>query len=181
MWERWVAMPGLDLRPPHSCHWRVAVTAAVTLLAWAGPAAAQDPCGESAIDQYVECVPTDKGSSAPGTDKEDRTPLSGAVQEAVAEQGGDDAPILTDVATSSRYGAPQRTLKIDRDRDPAARESAASASGGEDTSPGEAVSAAVSAVQSGDAGRLVGLLGALLAIALATLAFAALRQKRRAS
>jgi hypothetical protein len=176
MWERWVAMPGLDLRPPH---WCVAVTAAVTLLAWAAPAAAQDPCNESAIDQYVECVPTDKGSSAPGTQAEDRTPLSGAVQEAVSEEGGADAPILTEVATSSRYGAPQRKLKIDRD--PGARESAASTSGGEDTSPGEAVSAAVSAVQSGDAGRLVGLLGALLAIALGALAFAGLRQKRRAS
>jgi hypothetical protein len=175
MWERWVAMPGLDLRSPH---WRVAVTAAVTLLAWAAPAAAQDPCNESAIDQYVECVPTDKGSNAPGTQTEDRTPLSGAVQQAVAEEGGADAPILTEVATSSRYGAPQRKLKIDRD--PGARESAASTSGG-DTSAGDAASAAVSAVQSGDAGRLVGLLGALLAIAVGTLAYAGLRQKRRAS
>jgi hypothetical protein len=158
-------------------HWRLAVTLAVTLLTWAGQASAQVPCEASAIDQYVECIPTDKGSNIPGGSEETRTTLSGPAQAAVTSQGGDDAPLLTAIATSSNFGAPQRKLKIERR--PGERESTAAVSGGAST--GDALSAAVSAVNGGDAGRLVGLIVALALITVGALGFAALRHKRRAT
>jgi hypothetical protein len=160
--------------------WAIGVTLAVTLIAWPGPASAQTP-PSSAVDQYVEDQPTSEGSvpttgSGGGGSPPRTTQLDRDTSAAITRHGGTDAPVLKALATDSRYGAPQDRLKTTHKvRD------AGLSRGGFDSSPGEAVSAAASAVQGGDAGRLIGLLVALLVISVMTLGAAALRQKRRAA
>jgi hypothetical protein len=159
--------------------WAIGVTLVVTLIACAGPASAQTP-PSSAVDQYVEDQPTSEGSvpttgSGGGGSPPQTTGLDHKTSAAITRQGGEDTPVLKALATDARYGAPQDKLKTTRK----AREVGLSR-GGSDASPGEAVSAAVSAVQGGEAGRLIGLLVVLFVISVMTLGAAALRQKRRA-
>jgi hypothetical protein len=160
----------------------VTVTVLVTLLALAGPASAQAPCGVSAIDQYVECIPTGDGknsSSAAG-----QPAAGGSLPPSVAAQirsaGGDDAEILEQVASSPNYGAPTKAAGSST-RGRISGEALAAADPDSEVSARDAASAAVSAVQGGDAARLVGLLVAIFLVAVAALTVAALRQKRRAS
>jgi len=160
------------------------LTLLITLLAWPGSAHAQATCDASAVDQYVECVPTNTGDDASaGTgDKPRQTPLPPAVATQVQNQGGSDAPLLQTLATDSRFGAPQKKLKGSAGVNGKTRidkEQLIKASPQADVSAGEALSAAVSAVQGGDAARLIGLLVALLLVSVATLSAAAVRQKRR--
>jgi hypothetical protein len=164
----------------------VGLTVVGTLLALTGQASAQSPCGVSAVDQYVECIPTGDGRNSSGANQSGQAPsgpLSPSVDAELQSTGGDDAEVLRQVATSPRYGAPSK---------PASRESSsthgrisgealAAADPDSDTSAGDAVSAAVSAVQGGDAARLVGLLVALFIISAVALALSAVRQKRRAA
>ena len=168
--------------------------ALVAALALAGEAAAQRPCGNSAIDQYVECPPQVGDENAPDVTKPTKTPLPTDVRTRLFAEGGEDAPILEEIATSSVYGAPQRSA--------AGNGSGADASGGgpggprrggdgstpyegadprDDVSAGEAVSAAVGAVGGGEAGRMAGLLVFLVLISVAALAAAALRHRRRST
>jgi len=81
--------------------------------AWAG-----GKPGNPAIDQYVEQVPTSKGSHAVGAGKSHRvSTLPTSVQHALRDQGG-DALVLEKIATTSDYGASKRikVKKADRAR-----------------------------------------------------------------
>lgn len=58
------------------------------------------------VDQYIEQLPTAEGPVAPNTDE--NRPLPTTVVQQVEQQGGADAGPLTEISTSSRFGAPQR-------------------------------------------------------------------------
>ena len=184
-------------QPTKRARRRAAIALGVLLAftTWAGQAYAQTPDGPSAVDQYVEDVPTSGGATAPGKNKPKINSLPPSVSNQIDQQGGSDAAILREVATSPDYGAPaaatgkkagtkangkrngkETAAGVTRGKAADAREIPAPA----DSSPSEAVSAAVSAVQGGDAGRLVGLLIALFVISIAALAAAGLRSRRRA-
>ena len=158
----------------------VPATVVGTLLAWPGGALAQAPCDSSAIDQYVECLPGGGGENSSGGKKPTNADLSSAVQADIQSEGGDDAELLQQVASSSLYGAPQKSLGgPGRGAPPIDRERLSAADPQADVSAGDAATAAVSAVQGGDAGRLVGLLVALFIVTAAALGAAAVRQRRR--
>jgi hypothetical protein len=86
----------------------VGVVAALAT-ALAAPAFAQEPPpdpGSSAVDQYVELVPTGRGPKSPGVEKERKTPLAPKAKRALDKTPKATADALTTVATSSDYGAP---------------------------------------------------------------------------
>ena len=146
-------------------------------------------------------MPTSGGATVPGKkNKPKKNSLPPAVSNSIEQQGGSDAGILREVATSPDYGAPATSApKGNAGNKPKAkkgkRKDAAQGAQGtargaspeghviprpQDSSPSEALSAAVSAVQGGDAARMVGLLVVLFLISVAALATAALRHRRRA-
>jgi hypothetical protein len=92
----------------------VALVAGVLLLV-PGSALAKNgpgnPGSSAAVQQYVEQIPTSTGSHATGFGKTKTKPLAPAVQHRLTSEGGRDAPLLQQVATSSAYGAPQETLR----------------------------------------------------------------------
>ena len=87
------------------------ILAALVAVALAVPAsaAAQSPQDFSASDQYVETLPTPSGPSATRDGKRHKTPLRPSVAAKLRSQAGADAARLEEIATSSDYGAPQRT------------------------------------------------------------------------
>jgi hypothetical protein len=146
------------------------VAGALTL---AAPAAAQDPREEpppdvSSIEQYIENIPTSRGSRAAGTGKGTGQPLSPEARRRLREEGGPDAAALERIATSPAYGAPDRPLRKSRElvRTPS----------DDDASLGAAFSAAVSAPGEGGEWRL-GVLAAILVATTAALAVAAYRRR----
>lgn len=162
-----------------------------TLLAASAPAHAQLPGGPGAVDQYVEDVPTGGGSSHPTADPPSSTPAPSGVQQQIDAQGGSDAPLLTQVVSSSTYGAPQgRAGKGGGGgKDGGGKDGGSSAErmerGGElpeavtsGTESSGVVSSAVTAVEGSDSRRLLGLLLALLAVTAATVVAVGLRQRR---
>jgi hypothetical protein len=66
-----------------------------------------------AADQYVESVPASEGPRVGDGKKPATAPLPPAARTALAREGGESAAQLEEVATSSRYGAPQRKLERD--------------------------------------------------------------------
>jgi hypothetical protein len=66
----------------------------------------------SAIQQYVEVVPTASGGAAVGVGKPSVKPLAPAQVQQVEEQAGSAAPALQEVATSSAYGVPTKPLHV---------------------------------------------------------------------
>jgi hypothetical protein len=160
----------------------VALTVGATLLASAGSAYAQTGGDGSSVDQYVEDVPTASGSVHPGVGSSHQTKLPSSIGSQISSQGGADAGTLRALATKSEYGG-QPTKKGSSDPlvgTPGRGESIAGANAESDGSAGDALSSAVSAVQGGEAARLVGLLIVLFCISVATLTAAGLRQRRRA-
>jgi hypothetical protein len=148
-----------------------------------GAAEARAECGpdyDPAVCQYVEDIPTSKGSQASGAggapsggSGPTSAGLSPSAAADVESKGGKDAKRLKAVAVSPAYGAPTHAP------DP---------SGGNEfdeqrLDSGSALSAAASAVGSGE-GTLVGLITALVLISFASLALAArragLHSRRRA-
>ena len=154
----------------------LAASVAATLLAAPGLAHAQLPDDPSAVDQYVEDVPAGGGKEYPGTSEPSKTSLPQGVTQQIASEGGSDAPLLTEIATSSAYGAPQKRLgrpgsgPSPADGDPAA--------GGDGEPSSGVLSTAVTAVEGGDSKRLLGLMLALLAISVATVVAVAARHRR---
>jgi hypothetical protein len=73
----------------------------------AARAAAPRP-GASSVDQYVELIPTATGPKAPGVEKERRLSLSPEAMRALDGVSNTTAVALSNVATSSTYGAPSR-------------------------------------------------------------------------
>jgi hypothetical protein len=68
----------------------------------------------AAISEYVEVVPTSAGSTAVGVGKPTVKPLPAPAAKVVVAHGGQAAPALEEVATSSVYGAPTTKLPIRR-------------------------------------------------------------------
>jgi hypothetical protein len=81
---------------------------AVTPLAFADDT--EPPPGGPAISQYVETVPSATGGSAVGVGKSRSKPLPKKAQKKLDRRTTPLAPNLHSIATSSSYGAPQRTL-----------------------------------------------------------------------
>ena len=87
----------------------------VVLLAGTGDALAKDPPSKSdqlsAVAQYREMLPAADGPIVLGAEKKPtQQALPPAAAEVVRTEGGEDAPTLERVATSSLYGAPQKAL-----------------------------------------------------------------------
>ena len=159
----------------------LAAAGVATLLAVPGTAAAQTTDIPSAVDQYVEDVPTGGGSSVPGSGGGGGSNLPPGVSAQISDQGGSDASLLNQVATSPTYGAP----KVKNQQNGPAisggmmerREGGGSAASPQtDVSVGSALSSAVSG---DDGGRLVGLLVLLLAVSIGALAVSATRYRRQ--
>lgn len=159
--------------------WRLAVTLLVSLLAWSAPAYAQTIGDGSAVDQYVEDVPTSEGSAPAGGSGNGGgggTPVSPSVEQALAEQGDPTANLLNDVAANPAYGAPQGKLTQGREVRPEIVSSADPDDGG---SVGSVVTAAASAFEGSDGRRLIGLMAALVLMTAATIG-TSIRHRRRA-
>jgi hypothetical protein len=134
---------------------QLALIAGVLALVWIGPAFADatpppvPPPGTPSISQYVETVPTSTGGSSPGAAKRHISPLPQRIASNLRRQDDQIAKRLETVATSSDYGAPQRSLP---------------------TTPGyaqthaNALSAAVSAVSDSGDSHLLWLLAAVLVV-----------------
>src|SRR5687767_11026731 len=86
----------------------LALVLAAVATGWAPASApaAPPPPERPVIDQYIEMVPTAGGPASPRAEEE-RQPLPADVGREIREEAGEDAGALTEIATSSRYGAPQ--------------------------------------------------------------------------
>ena len=172
-------------RHPGGRRWLLGLAVAVSVLAFAATASAQAP--PSAVDQYVEDPPSAGGSTPKGANGGGTGGGGGSrglpthVSSQLEQQGGTDASLLAEVATSARYGAPGKDLAAGTvGRRGVDGDALAAADPRGDVTAGDTFSAAVSAVQGGDAGRLFGLLIAMAAITVVALAAAGLRHRRRA-
>ena len=147
----------------------------------AGTAAASDfssgdpygssPSGQSAGDQYVETLPTTRGPRAPSHRKRTRK-LSPRVARKIVALGGSDSAELKTLATSTALGAPVDAGKEKRSPKGAAR----SHKGHGGTTPA-VPSAAINAVDGGEAG-IGWLVVALLAITALALGAAGYQRRR---
>jgi hypothetical protein len=138
-----------------------AIVATLAFFGWSGAAAAQTeppppPDDGSAIDEYVEEIPSSSGGVAPGAGEKKTKPLPAPVSAQLSSEAGEDAVVLREVATSSDAGAPQVELTRPGDREAAIGDAADDGS-----SP---LSAAVSAVSGGSGGRVVGLVVVLVLV-----------------
>jgi hypothetical protein len=70
-------------------------------------ARADGPPVNPALGVYVEQIPTGKGSVAAKRDSQ-RSKLGGSVGQKIQREGGTDAGVLNDLATSAGLGAPQK-------------------------------------------------------------------------
>jgi hypothetical protein len=68
------------------------------------------PPPTSAIDQYIESVPTAGGGVVNGVGKTRSKALPKRVGAAIERQGGADAATLRAIASTSTYGAPQKRI-----------------------------------------------------------------------
>jgi hypothetical protein len=162
----------------------LSLAVAATLLATAGGAYAQTGDDGSGVDQYVEQPPSASGNthgSGPSTS------LPTDVKSEISSQGGSDASALETIVTNPAYGgAGAKKKKAAKGAagptvgTPGRGESVSGADPEGDVSATGALSSAVSAVNGGEAARLVGLLVVLFLISVATLTSAGLRQRRRA-
>jgi hypothetical protein len=101
-------------RRPRSVRKSVALAIALLGAGFATPLAlSQDPPPPPegpAISQYVETIPSGAGGQAVGVGKSRTKPLPKHAAKKLAKKTTPLAPKLRSVATSSSYGAPQRTL-----------------------------------------------------------------------
>lgn len=143
------------------------MTAVATAALFPATAAAQAPPPEDvpAASAYVEAIPTGRGSRPSGAAGGNGRSLDPRVEATLEREGGSDAPVLRDVATSPAYGAPEKRAR------PQARL--------RETDEAGALSAVVPSVDGDAEGRLLALLAAIAAIAIAAAAVAA--RQRRAS
>ncbi len=148
------------------------------------------PGGSAAVAQYVEQFPTSSGSQATGVGKVQTKPLAPSLSRKLTTEGGSDAQLLQQVATSSAYGAPQHILHTKRPKTTIGGEGRGFGRGspfgdgargrgqiGGDATPRRALSAAVNVVSDGSDGRLIGLVVLLAAITAVAVAAAAYRQR----
>lgn len=84
----------------------VGFSIATALVGPVGVALAQAPPGDSSVIQYTELVPTGQGAKAPGVGKKTKAKLPANAKKALAKEPAKTAQALTVIATSSDYGAP---------------------------------------------------------------------------
>ena len=161
----------------------LALTVAASLLATAGGAYAQTGDDGSAVDQYVEQPPSAAGNSHGSGGSTTLPPAQTG--------GGGGTSALETIVTNPAYGGVVVEKKKKQHAKngagggptvgtPGRGESIPNAGAQGDVSASDALSSAVSAVDGGEAARLVGLLIVLFLISVATLTSAGIRQKRRA-
>jgi hypothetical protein len=147
----------------------------LAVLTWPGvaPAATPPPPEDvPAVSAYVELVPGSRGSRSPGRTKPRHSPLPKRVETALVREGGEDAALLEEVATSSAYGAPEREPRDQsrgQPRPPRPVEPA----------DDDAFSAAVSVATDGDDRRLLALGLAMIGISLLTVAGVSFQRRTR--
>ena len=142
----------------------IALLALVLAMTFIPAAFAQED--DAAVDEYAEIVPTGEGKAPPANKEEESQPLPASVVQQVENEGGTDALILKRVATSSLYGAPQRSIR---------EAGGVVDSEGSDASP-STVSTAISLVtDGGSGGRLAGLLVVMLLTGILALGLAGYR------
>jgi hypothetical protein len=138
-------------------------------LLWTPTAAAASPPPPPedvpAVSAYVELVPTSRGSRSTAAGAAKRRSLPREVETRLARQGGRDAPLLKEVATSPAYGAPTGRV---RER----KQTKLPAEPRDETTLGSAVSVATD----GSDDRLLGLGFVLLALTVAAGVAAYLRR-----
>jgi hypothetical protein len=126
----------------------------------------------SAVDQYVEALPTSAGPAPTGRGGSKQQPLPTTIASKVREIGGDDAGTLMQVATSPAFGAPAGArLKPSQPRSVGDQAEAAQARP-------SALDVVVSPVAEANDSRLLFLLG-LLAAMTAVAVTLTLRSQRR--
>jgi len=146
--------------------------ALASLAGASGAAAAPPPVPVNpAIAQYVEVVPTSRGPAVPGGRGRGRLP--GSVTRRLRGAGAEGQDLL-DVASSARYGAPQKRLHANASVAADARRSARKPPGGLSSST---LGAAAEAVGAGH--HVVLWLGLALLATTALGAGAAIRRARR--
>jgi hypothetical protein len=64
------------------------------------------PQDNSAVQEYIEQIPTSRGSTAAGASNNSGPALSARIKKRLQKQAGSDASRLESAATSSGYGAP---------------------------------------------------------------------------
>jgi hypothetical protein len=148
--------------------WSIAVVVALANPGTALAATPPPPEDVPAVSAYVELVPASGGSRSPGRTEPRHSPLPKSVEAELARQGGEDAALLEEAATSSTYGAPQpRDRTREQQRPPRLVQP-------EDDN---ALSAAVSVATDGDDRRLFALGLAMIGISLLTVAGAVLQRR----
>jgi hypothetical protein len=156
----------------------LAALAAALALAPAGNAQTPPP-DIGAVDEYREIIPSAGGGrpvDGDGGSKKARLPSK--ARETLSREGGSDTSVLEEMATSSRYGAPQESLDEGTTRAPRNPERGAGDLEAGSAEPSVS-SAAASAVTEEEAGAPVGLLTALAAIAALLTGTAIYRHRRR--
>lgn len=150
----------------------VSVATAGAALLIVTPVRAQDPPPDpgSAVDQYVEQVPTASGPAAPGIAKKKRSPLPRAGAKALKKAPPKTAKALEEIATSSDYGAPQITSRP-KPKPTTGKKSDAVTT----TSVSATLRSSVGALGTASDSRLIGLLAVLLVTAAAAVAIAVRR------
>ncbi len=164
----------------------LAVLLVLTAFAAPGQALAKTPPkpppDTSAIDQYIEVVPTGGGGVGLGVGAAQSTAVSKRIGKLLSAKGGKDAATLGAVVSSSAYGAPQQRLhqtSAPKKQAPAKTKSKNEpAPKSAPPAPPRALSAVVSA-SGGSGSHAFWLLGILVVTTLAALATAALRQRAR--
>jgi hypothetical protein len=137
------------------------------------------PSGLSAGDQYVETLPTTKGPRAPGRGKHARK-LSRGAERRLERLGGSDAAALKSLATSTSLGAPRDAAGSGKGSSGKGSHKGGSRNG---TRPGKSTpavpSAAINAVDGGEAGLgwLVLAILAITALALGAVGYQRHRDK----
>lgn len=156
----------------HACAAVVSLALVVPL-----PARAAERPPVSAIAQYVEQIPTAEGSATPGVGKTTKTTLPRETRSRL--RSGTDATTaaaLTEIATSSAYGAP--TGKIARAAEPRSARDSARVRGDSEPRLSSSLGSAVEAVGSGSDRRLAVLL-AIVLLTTAVAVAAAVRSRNR--
>jgi hypothetical protein len=164
----------------------VGLAVLLVLTAFAAPGQAlaktppKPPPDTSAIDQYIEVVPTGGGGVGLGVGAAQSTAVSKRIGKLLSAKGGKDAATLGAVVSSSVYGAPQQRL-----HQTSAPKKQATAKTKNEPAPKSATPASPSALSAvvsasgGSGSHAFWLLGILVVTTLAALVTAALRQRAR--
>ena len=128
--------------------------------------------GSSAVQQYVEQLPTACGNQASKTGTHE-TKLPKSIEQKIDSQAGSQAPILKKIATSEAYGAPQRTIKAQRTKTTKHYQKIL----GDAEKHSNAVSASFGVVTDGSDARLLTLLIVMIGTAVAVVGTAVRRRR----